>query len=55
LLRDLDWETTGRIAALMGAFKVERHGTQNHRFSRDQFVERYRAAFDRPLSPPETS
>jgi adenosine kinase len=55
LLRDLDWETTGRIAALMGAFKVERHGTQNHRFSRDQFVERYRAAFDRPLSLPETS
>ncbi len=55
LLRDLDWETTGRIAALMGAFKIEQHGTQSHRFSREQFIERYEAAFGRSLSLPETS
>jgi len=30
LLNDLDWETTGRLAALMGAIKIEEHGTQNH-------------------------
>jgi len=33
LLNDLDWETTGRIAALMGAIKIEHHGTQNHLFT----------------------
>jgi adenosine kinase len=54
VLRGLDWETTGRIAALMGACKIEQHGTQNHRFSRVQFAERYQAAFGVPLSLPET-
>ncbi len=45
LTRGLDWETTGRIAALMGAIKIERHGTQNHGFTREEFAERYQAAF----------
>ncbi|HEY5565785.1 MAG TPA: carbohydrate kinase family protein, partial [Gammaproteobacteria bacterium] len=36
LLRDLDWETTGRIASLMGAIKIECHGTQNHSFTLDE-------------------
>jgi adenosine kinase len=34
LMRDMDWETTGRIASLMGAIKIEYHGTQNHRFDK---------------------
>jgi hypothetical protein len=38
----------------MGACKIEQHGTQNHRFSRVQFAERYQAAFGVPLSLPET-
>ncbi len=45
LLNDLDWETTGRIAALMGAIKIEHHGTQNHRFTMDEFFERFAEAF----------
>jgi len=45
LLRELDWETTGRIAALMGAIKIEEHGTQNHRFSMDEFFERFAENF----------
>lgn len=45
LLNDLSWETTGRIAALMGAYKVAQHGTQNHSFTLDEFRERYRQAF----------
>ncbi len=32
LMNNCDWETTGRIASLMGAIKVACHGTQNHRF-----------------------
>jgi adenosine kinase len=29
----------------MGAFKIEQHGTQNHRFSMDEFKARYNDAF----------
>lgn len=45
----LDWETTGRIASLMGTLKIERPGTQNHTFTHDQFGERYKAAFGKDL------
>ena len=30
LTEEFDWETTGRIASLLGAIKVETPGTQNH-------------------------
>jgi adenosine kinase len=49
LLRDFDWETTGRIASLMGALKIECHGTQNHSFTLDEFKRRYKSSFDRSL------
>ena len=45
LMHSLDWETTGRIAALMGAIKIERHGTQNHSFDADEFRRRYHESF----------
>ncbi len=45
LLNDMDWETTGRIAALMGAIKIEHHGTQNHLFTLDAFFDRFAEAF----------
>lgn len=45
LMNKLDWETTGRIAALLGAIKIEHHGTQNHRFSRSEFEARYQESF----------
>ncbi len=50
LLNALDWETTGRIAALMGAIKIEKHGTQNHGFSREEFEQRYRDSFGETIS-----
>jgi adenosine kinase len=49
LQNDLDWETTGRIASLMGAIKIAHAGTQHHRFTRDEFEQRFRAAFGRAL------
>lgn len=49
LLHGYDWETTGRIASLLGAIKIEARGTQNHRFTRDEFEQRYRVAFGQPL------
>ncbi len=45
LMHKLDWETTGRIASLMGAIKIEHHGTQNHRFDRSEFKARYKESF----------
>ena len=49
LQNGLDWETTGRIASLMGAIKIAHAGTQHHRFTRDEFEQRFRAAFGRAL------
>jgi adenosine kinase len=49
LLKDMDWETTGRIASLMGSIKIEQHGTQNHSFTRDEFADRFKAAFGRSI------
>ncbi len=45
LTNDMDWESTGRIASLMGAIKVEQHGTQNHRFTREEFEQRFQESF----------
>jgi len=49
LQNGLDWETTGRIASLMGSIKVAHAGTQHHRFAPDEFATRFRAAFGRSL------
>ena len=49
LMNRHDWETTGRIASLMGAIKVAHHGTQRHCFDRDEFAERYRECFGQSL------
>ncbi len=45
LINELDWETTGRIASLLGTIKIEHHGTQNHSFTMDAFKERYFESF----------
>jgi adenosine kinase len=43
--RGMDWETTGRIASLLGAIKIASPGTQNHAFTADEFAERFREHF----------
>lgn len=40
-----DWETTGRLASLMGALKIAHQGPQNYRLSREQIGERFQSAF----------
>ena len=44
-----EWETTGRIASLMGAIKVAHAGTQHHRFTFEDFRQRYRREFGSEL------
>ncbi|MBY4897405.1 carbohydrate kinase family protein [Cupriavidus sp. AU9028] len=40
-----DWETTGRLASLMGALKIAQQGPQNYKLSRQQIEERFESAF----------
>ncbi len=49
LVNELDWETTGRLASLMGALKIEQHGTQNHRCTRTEIETRFHESFGRGL------
>lgn len=49
LMNDLGLETTGRIASLIGAIKIEHAGTQNHRFEREAFAARYEETFQSRL------
>jgi adenosine kinase len=46
ILHDMDWETTGKMASLLGAIKIEHHGTQNHHFTIDEFNNRLESAFN---------
>lgn len=46
----LDWATSGRMASLLGAIKIEHHGTQNHTFTLDSFKSRYEESFGQPLN-----
>ena len=43
--RDWPWADTGRLAALIGARKIEEQGTQNHRFSRESLAREFVQAF----------
>jgi adenosine kinase len=44
-MNGMDMATTGRIASLMGALKIEHLGPQNQRFDFDQFAEQFRQQF----------
>ena len=41
----MDWETTGRIASLLGSIKIASPGTQNHRFDAASFAQRFEENF----------
>ena len=45
LLRDMDWETTGRVASLMGSIKVQHRGTQTYHVNPQIVSEQFIAAF----------
>ena len=45
LMRGMDWDTTGRIASLMGKIKIEVRGTQNHTFTRQEFEDLFKQYF----------
>lgn len=45
LMNDMDWETTGRLAALMGMVNIEQNGTQNHAHTKDELFARFEENF----------
>jgi adenosine kinase len=45
LTKGMDWETTGRLASLMGAIKITHQGGQNHAPSRAEIEQRFEGAF----------
>ena len=45
IMHGKDWPTTGRIASLMGALKVEHPGTQNQRFNYAEFAAEFADQF----------
>ncbi len=45
IARQMDWPTAGRLAAVMGALKIEQAGAQRHTPSRAEIEERFLEAF----------
>jgi len=45
IVSGMDWETTGRLAAVMGAIKIEQPGTQNHAPELDAIEARFKTSF----------
>jgi len=45
-MNEWSWKETGQVAATIASYAVEKYGTQEHRFSMDEFNERYRKNFN---------
>jgi len=45
IMKGWDWPTIGRMSSLMGALKVEHPGTQNQRFTYDEFAAEFKDQF----------
>ena len=43
--KQMDWETTGKLAATMGSIKIECSGGQNHPADSNSIAERFNEAF----------
>jgi adenosine kinase len=45
LENNMDWETTGRLASLMGSIKITHQGPQNHQMSKEEIAAQFKSAF----------
>ncbi len=43
---DWDWKLCGEMGAVAATYCIEQNGPQNHRYTREEFVERFRKHFD---------
>lgn len=44
--RGLDWKLCGEVGSLSAVYCLEQRGTQNHSYTREEFVKRFRRYFD---------
>ena len=49
IVEGMDWETTGRLASLLGSLKIAERGAQNHAVVRSDIEDAFRSAFGRSL------
>ncbi|OGU20010.1 MAG: sugar kinase [Hydrogenophilales bacterium RIFOXYD1_FULL_62_11] len=49
IAQGLDWETSGQLASVMGAIKIEHRGGQNHQPTRDAIAARLQQVFGKML------
>jgi len=49
IVHGLDWETSGQLASVMGAIKIEHRGGQNHAPSRQEIAGRLKITFGKTL------
>lgn len=49
IAHDWDWQTTGRLAAAMGALKIAQRGAQNFFLEKDAIAERYYREFNQRI------
>ncbi len=49
IMNGLEWQKTGRLASLMGAYKIASRGPQNHAPSREEIGARYFSEFNERL------
>ncbi len=45
ITNELDWDVTGRLAAVMGSLKIEHSGGQNHAYDRGAIAQRFTDTF----------
>jgi len=45
ILNDMDWDISGKIGSLLGAYKIASFGTQNHGVDKSAFFERFSFEF----------
>ncbi len=50
IVRGWDWQTSGQLAAVMGAIKIASRGGQNHKPSRAEIAQRFSKAFGKSLN-----
>src|SRR5207244_8691564 len=45
LIRGFSLESCGRMGSVAAVYAVEQYGTQNHKYTRDEFLKRYQSNF----------
>ena len=49
-MNGLDWQSAARIASTLATFKLEHHGAQSHRPTREDVLERCTRAYGASLA-----